>query len=96
MNDERELPPEHAIVSGRMSGVLSVDTSFERLYKIYAAVVLGWLVIRVEPNAVEDLVQDVWTVFYRRWRIWQQPAEMNTPAARPVLSFLFPDGPPRR
>jgi DNA-directed RNA polymerase specialized sigma24 family protein len=89
MSDERELPPEHGIVSGRMSGALSVNASFERLYGIYASVVVGWLVVRVESNAVEDLVQDVWTVFYRRWQTWQQPPEMNTPAARPVLSFLF-------
>jgi len=89
MSDERELPPEHGIVSGWMSGALSVDASFESLYKIYAPVVIAWLVVRVESNMVEDLVQDVWTVFYRRWRTWQQPPEMNTPAVRPVLSFLF-------
>ena len=39
MSDERELPPEHGIVSGRMSGALSVDHSFESLYKIYTPVV---------------------------------------------------------
>src|SRR2546428_1759183 len=89
MSDERELPPEHGIVSGRMSGALSVDHSFESLYKIYTPVVVAWLVVRVESNMVEDLVQDVWTAFYRRWRTWQQPPEMNSPAARPVLSFLF-------
>ena len=61
MSDERELPPEHGIVSGRMSGALSVDASFESLYKIYAPVVIGWLVVRVESNMVEDLVQEVWT-----------------------------------
>src|SRR5262249_3422549 len=84
-----QLPPEHEIVSGRTSGTLSVDVSFERLYTIYAPVVVGWLLVRVESNMVEDLVQDVWTVFYRRWRTWQQLPEMNTPAGRPVLSFLF-------
>jgi DNA-directed RNA polymerase specialized sigma24 family protein len=31
----------------------------------------------------------LWTVFYGRWRSWQQPAELDTPEARPVLSFLF-------
>ncbi len=89
MSDERALPPEHGIVSGRMSGALSVDASFECLYKIYAPVVVAWVFVRVESNMVEDLVQDVWTVFYRRWRTWRQPPEMNTPDARPVLSFLF-------
>jgi len=56
---------------------------------MYAPVVIGWLALRVEPSAVDDLLQDVWTVFYGRWRSWQQPAELDTPEARPVLSFLF-------
>ena len=89
MSDDPELPAEHGIVSARMSGALSVEASFERLYQNYAPVVIGWLVVRVESAAVEDLFQDVWTVFYQRWRIWQQPPELNTLAARPVLSFLF-------
>ena len=89
MGDEQQLPPEHGIVSARMRGALSVDASFERLYRMYAPVVIGWLAVRVEPYAVDDLLQDVWTVFYGRWRGWQQPAELDTPEARPVLSFLF-------
>jgi DNA-directed RNA polymerase specialized sigma24 family protein len=89
MDDEHQLPLEHGIVSARMCGAMSVDTSFERLYRMYAPVVIGWLAIRVEPHAVDDLLQDVWTVFYGRWRAWQQPAELDTPEARPVLSFLF-------
>ena len=89
MGDEEKLPLEHGIVSARMCGAMSVDTSFERLYRMYAPVVIGWLAIRVEPHAVDDLLQDVWTVFYGRWRAWQQPAELDTPEARPVLSFLF-------
>ena len=89
MGDEEKLPLEHGIVSARMCGAMSVDASFERLYRMYAPVVIGWLAIRVEPHAVDDLVQDVWTVFYGRWRTWQQPAELDTPEARPVLSFLF-------
>jgi len=89
MGDEEKLPFEHGIVSARMCGAMSVDTSFERLYRMYAPVVIGWLAIRVEPHAVDDLLQDVWTVFYGRWRTWQQPAELDMPEARPVLSFLF-------
>lgn len=89
MNDGPELPPEHGIVSARVSGALSVDASFELLYEIYASVVSGWLVVRVEYPAVADLSQDVWTVFYRRWKTWHQQPEMDTPTARPVLSFLF-------
>src|SRR4030095_752550 len=89
MGDEKQLPPEHGIVSARMRGAMSIDGSFERLYRMYAPVVIGWLTLRVEPHAVDDLLQDVWTVFYGRWRSWQQPAELDTPEARPVLSFLF-------
>jgi DNA-directed RNA polymerase specialized sigma24 family protein len=89
MGDEQQLPPEHGIVSARMCGAMSIDSSFERLYRMYAPVVIGWLALRVEPHAVDDLLQDVWTVFYGRWRSWQQPAELDTPEARPVLSFLF-------
>jgi DNA-directed RNA polymerase specialized sigma24 family protein len=89
MSDERELPPEYGIVSARMTGAMSVEAAFECLYRIYAPVVIGWLAVRVESSVVEDLFQDVWTVFYRRWRAWQQQPELNTPAARPVLSFLF-------
>jgi DNA-directed RNA polymerase specialized sigma24 family protein len=84
-----QLPSEHGIVSARMSGDLSADVSFERLYAVYAPVVIGWLALRVEPNMVDDLFQDVWTVFYGRWRTWQRPPEMDIPEARPVLSFLF-------
>jgi len=89
MGDEQQLPPENGIVSARMRGAMSVDGSFDRLYRMYAPVVIGWLALRVEPFAVEDLLQDVWTVFYGRWRSWQQPAELDAPEARPVLSFLF-------
>ena len=89
MGDEQQLPPENGIVSARMRGAMSIDGSFERLYRIYAPVVIGWLALRVEPFAVDDLLQDVWTVFYGRWRSWQQPAELDRPEARPVLSFLF-------
>jgi DNA-directed RNA polymerase specialized sigma24 family protein len=89
MGDEQQLPPENGIVSARMRGAMSVDGSFERLYRMYAPVVIGWLAVRVEAYAVDDLLQDVWTVFYGRWRSWQQPAELDTPEARPVLSFLF-------
>src|SRR5438093_377290 len=88
MSDERELPPEHGIVSGRMSGALSVDASFESLYKIYAP---RGCRLAGGPCGIEHGrgPGTGWTVFYRRWRTWQQPPEMNTPAARPVLSFLF-------
>ncbi|SRR5581483_809104 len=89
MADEPELASEHQIVSARMSGAASVEASFECLYRLYAPVVAGWLAIRVELPELEDLLQDVWTVFYQRWRTWRQSDELDTPAARPVLSFLY-------
>ena len=63
----REPHERRSRVAGR---TLSVEASFERLYQNYAPVVIGWLAVRVESSAVEDLFQDVWTVFYQRWRIW--------------------------
>jgi hypothetical protein len=50
MGDEQQLPPENGIVSARMRGAMSVDGSFERLYRMYAPVVIGWLALRVEPR----------------------------------------------
>ena len=57
MGDEEKLPLEHGIVSARMCGAMSVDTSFERLYRMYAPVVIGWLAIRVEPRPQPGVLQ---------------------------------------
>ena len=81
--------PEQPILRDRARGVVSCDQAFEQLYALYAPVVLGWLSLRVEATEVDDLFQDVWTVFYGRWRRWQFLLEMMAPEARPVLSFLF-------
>ncbi len=62
-----------------MSGALSVEASFECLYRMYAPVVAGWLAIRVDATAVEDWSQDVWTVFYQRWRMWRQKPALDAP-----------------
>ena len=51
--------------------------------------VAAWLAVRVERAAVDDLAQDVWLIFYQRWRRWEHGAEMESAEARPVLSFLF-------
>src|SRR5262249_54574506 len=69
--------------------------SFERLYRMYAPVVIGWLALRVEPYAVDDLLQDVWTVFYGRWRSWQQPAETRHAGSPSRSEFPLSDGPSR-
>ncbi len=80
-----ELP----ILRARAQGRLSADEAFERLYRLYAPTILGWLAMRVHASDADDLFQDVWTVFCGRWRRWQFTPEMEAPEARPVLSFLF-------
>src|SRR3990172_6162528 len=39
--------------------------------------------------SVVDLAQDVWLIFYGRFRRWEFGTEMESAEARPVLSFLF-------
>lgn len=68
---------------------MSADTAFELLFREYARIVAGWLAVRVDPFAVDDLAQDVWLVFYGRFRRWEYGIERESPEARPVLSFLF-------
>jgi RNA polymerase sigma factor (sigma-70 family) len=68
---------------------MSADTAFELLFREYARIVAGWLAVRVEPSAVDDLAQDVWLVFYGRFRRWEYGVERESPEARPILSFLF-------
>lgn len=67
----------------------SADAAFEQLYALYAPVVLGWLLMRVQRPEADDPGQDVWAIFYRRWRGWRFLPEMEAPGARPVLSFLY-------
>lgn len=81
--------PEQPILRARARGQVSAEGAFEQLYALYAPSVLGWLGLRVEAAAAEDLLQDVWMIFYRRWQRWQFSPEMEAPEARPVLSFLF-------
>jgi DNA-directed RNA polymerase specialized sigma24 family protein len=68
---------------------MSADTAFELLFREYARIVAGWLAVRVDPSAVDDLAQDVWLVFYGRFRRWEYGVERESPEARPILSFLF-------
>jgi RNA polymerase sigma factor (sigma-70 family) len=81
--------PEQPILRARARGQVSAEAAFEELYVLYAPSILGWLVLRVEATEAEDLLQDVWMIFYRRWQRWQFSPEMEAPEARPVLSFLF-------
>jgi DNA-directed RNA polymerase specialized sigma24 family protein len=82
------LASEHPILLARASGELSADVSFERLYELYQRPVYAWLSLRVPASDADDLAQDVWTIFYRRWQTWRFPAEL-VPEAKPVLSFLY-------
>jgi DNA-directed RNA polymerase specialized sigma24 family protein len=68
---------------------MSADAAFEVLFREYRRLVTAWLALRVDPAAVDDLAQDVWLIFYERFRRWQFGLEMESEDARPVLSFLF-------
>ena len=77
------------MLRARTRGEVSADAAFERLHALYAPSVRAWLLLRVRGTEAEDLVQDVWTIFYHRWRRWEQRPGMDEPEARPVLSFLY-------
>ena len=81
---------EQSLLRARARGELSADQAFERLYALYAPLVLAWLRVRVTRAAdADDLQQDVWMVLYDRWKRWEFRPEMETAEARPILSFLF-------
>jgi RNA polymerase sigma-70 factor, ECF subfamily len=80
---------EQSTLRARARGELSADAGFERLHALYSPAVLAWLRLRLPRADAEDLQQDVWMVFYDRWRRWEFPPEMLAAEARPVLSFLF-------
>jgi len=82
------LESEHPILHARASGQVSADVSFERLYELYRKPVHAWLSLRLPASDADDLAQDVWTIFYRRWQTWRFTAELP-PEAKPVLSFLY-------
>lgn len=81
--------PEHEVRRARAQGEVSADAAFERLHGLYAPAVRAWLLLRVRGTEAEDLVQDVWTIFYHRWRRWEDRPGMDEPEAKPVLSFLY-------
>ncbi len=83
------VPLEPQILRARMEGRVSPDESFEQLYAAYAPLVLAWFRVRADASAADDLFQDVWTIFYNRWRGWLVQPEMLQGEAKPVLSFLF-------
>lgn len=84
-----DAPVENRVLRARALGEVSADAAFETLYREYGRLVLGWLAVRVDASVVDDLAQDVWLIFYNRFRRWEFGTEMESPEARPVLSFLF-------
>jgi RNA polymerase sigma factor (sigma-70 family) len=80
---------ELSILRVRAEGKLSTEEAFEQLYELHARTLLAWLAFRAPFTDAEDLAQDVWQIFYRWWRDWKFLPEMDSPEARPVLSFLF-------
>jgi DNA-directed RNA polymerase specialized sigma24 family protein len=81
--------PEVPILQARFSGRMSPREGFERFFALYERIVRGWLLVRVAATHAEDLSQDVWTIFYRRWQTWDDRPGLEGAGARPVLSFLF-------
>jgi DNA-directed RNA polymerase specialized sigma24 family protein len=86
---ESEAPLENRLLRARARGEMSADAAFEVFFREYARIVSSWLALRVEPGAVDDLAQDVWLIFYSRFRRWEFGVEEESAEARPVLSFLF-------
>ena len=84
-----DAPIENRVLRARAQGEVSADAAFETLYREYGRTVSAWLAVRVDSAAVDDLAQDVWLIFYSRFRRWEFGTEMESPEARPVLSFLF-------
>jgi DNA-directed RNA polymerase specialized sigma24 family protein len=79
---------ESAVLREWAAGTLSPDEAFARLYETYGPIVHAWLVVRARGADADDLFQDVWTIFCRRWREWKTEGA-DASDARPVLAFLF-------
>lgn len=84
-----ETPLENRVLRARAQGEVSADAAFETFYQEYGRTVSAWLAVRVDSAVVDDLAQDVWLIFYSRFRRWEFGVEAESPEARPVLSFLF-------
>jgi DNA-directed RNA polymerase specialized sigma24 family protein len=83
--DAGESPVLRAWADGR----IDADAAFAALYDTYAPMTRGWLAVRAPAADVDDLFQDVWSIFLRRWREWTPPDTISAADPRPVLSFLF-------
>ena len=80
---------ESAVLRAWAEGSLTPDGAFEQLYVQYGPLVHGWLAVRADAADADDLYQEVWAIFCRRWREWKPAAGLDVADARPVLSFLF-------
>lgn len=80
---------ERVILRARAAGEVSVNEAFARLHALYSGDVLAFLALRIPTTEAEDLAQDVWTIFYVRFRRWEYRPEMEASGAKPVLSFLY-------
>lgn len=89
MSSTEVISAEQLILRACLRGELSPDIAFNELYMLYAPVVKGWLIVSVKAAEADDLFQDIWVVFYRRWQQWQFLPEMGLPEAKPVASFLY-------
>src|SRR5262249_54541664 len=89
MGGSKAPSPEPALLRARARGEVSADQAFERWHALYAPAVRAFVTLRVRGPEAEDIVQDVWTIFYERWRRWEHRPEMEAAEARPVLSFLY-------
>jgi DNA-directed RNA polymerase specialized sigma24 family protein len=83
--DEDESPVLQAFAEGRITH----EEAFAGLYGAYGRTTRGWLAARAPAADVDDLLQDVWSIFWRRWREWTLPTGVSSSDPRPVLSFLF-------
>src|SRR3989304_4414615 len=89
VKEEAASPLENRVLRARARGEMSADAAFEALFQEYRRIVASWLAVRVDGGSVDDLAQDVWLIFYGRFRRWEFGTEMESTEARPVLSFLF-------
>ncbi len=73
VKDEGASPLENRVLRARARGELSADAAFEALFQEYRRIVASWLAVRVDGGSVDDLAQDVWLIFYGRFRRWEFP-----------------------
>lgn len=84
MPDGDELPVFAALAEGQ----LTHEDAFVSLYRAYGQITRAWFAQRAPAADVDDLLQDVWSIFWGRWREWVPSEATATSDPRPVLTFL--------